>query len=80
MKTKILILTGFLGLVLGQLCFAQCSSCYQSASSCRSCGSSSYSCESVRGCTCTDPTCYRSDSCLDKRTCCEVYGNVGKLD
>lgn len=82
MKTKILIMLGVLGLVLAQFCYAQCSSCYHSetyvASSCRTCGSSNYSCESVRGCNCTDPTCYRSDSCLDRRSCCAAFGNVGR--
>src|SRR5689334_23205511 len=79
MKAKMLIFTGFLAILFSQADFAQCSSCYKSysESSCSRCNSSFYSCESTTGCTCSDPTCYRKNSCLDRRTCCEAFGNVG---
>lgn len=31
-------------------------------------------------CQCVDPTCFRADSCISKRTCCKAFGNIGAIN
>ncbi len=77
MKTKLLIFTAFLSLAFSQLVSAQCATCV-TQTTCQ--GGSCYAdnnCGYFSNCICTDPTCYRSGSCLDQRACCEAFGNPG---
>jgi hypothetical protein len=32
------------------------------------------------GCECADPACRQNNPCLSRSQCCEVFGNIGRLN
>lgn len=75
MKTLFLALIAMSGITFSMTSFADCYSCSPPQSACTPCGSS-YNDSPCNSCNCTEPSCGRNP-CLSRRTCCEVFGNVG---